>query len=251
MVRNIFRYLFATAFWTIVVSVLWVLLLRFVPPPVTWVMVEQSNEQAQTKKPVPFARTWCSLSHMANAMPRAVIASEDQKFFDHFGIDWEAVEAAMKYNERKKGRRIKGGSTLTQQTAKNVFCWPGRTYARKGCEMWFALLMECLWSKERIIEMYLNVAEMGRNTFGAEATAMRCFGRHASQLTPAQAALIAAVLPKPRAWDCAHPSGYVLKRQGWILGQMGHLGDLMDPAVRAAQSDAFDREEARKARRRR
>jgi monofunctional biosynthetic peptidoglycan transglycosylase len=251
MVRTVLRIILATGLWTVVVCVLWVLLLRVVPPPVTWVMVEQSNEQAQAKKPVPFARTWRSLSHMANARPRAVIAAEDQKFFDHFGIDWEAVQEAMKYNERKKGRRVKGASTISQQTAKNVFCWPGRTFVRKGIEAWFTILIECLWSKERIIEVYLNVAEMGRNTFGVEATAMRCFGRHANQLTPAQAALIAAVLPLPRKWDCARPSGYVSRRQSWILGQMGHLGDLMDPDVRAAQSAAIEREEQRRARRKR
>ncbi|MFT3883924.1 MAG: monofunctional biosynthetic peptidoglycan transglycosylase, partial [Flavobacteriales bacterium] len=216
-----------------------------------WVMAEQSTEQAGTKDPVPFARAWRPLSTIANAMPRAVIAAEDQKFFEHFGFDWEAVREAMAYNERKAGRRVKGASTISQQTAKNVFCWPGRTFVRKGIEAWFTLLIECLWSKERIIEVYLNVAEMGRNTFGVEAAAQRCFGRHAAQLTPSQAACIAAVLPLPRKFDCAHPSGYVSRRQAWILGQMGHLSDLMDPKVRAAQRAATDCEEQRRTRRRR
>jgi len=246
----VLRVILSTGFWTIVISVLWVLVLRVVPPPVTWVMAQQSSEQADVPKgQVPFSRTWKPLAHMADAMPMAVIAAEDQKFFDHFGFDWEAVREAMKYNERKKGRRVKGASTLSQQTAKNVFCWPGRTFVRKGIEAWFTLLIECLWSKERIIEVYLNVAEMGRNTFGAEATAMRCFGRHAAQLTPSQAALIAAVLPLPRKWDCARPTGYVSRRQSWIMGQMAHLGDLMDPKVRAAQADAIEREEERQERR--
>lgn len=244
MLVRALRVLAATLFWTLIVSVLWVLLLRVVPPPVTWVMAGQAGEQGSV------ARTWKPLDAISSAMPLAVIAAEDQKFFDHFGFDVEAMREAMKYNDRKKGRRVKGASTLSQQTAKNVFCWSGRSYLRKGVEAWFTLLIECLWSKERILEVYLNVAETGKGRFGVEATAQACFKRPAASISSAQAALIAAVLPSPRRFEACRPSGYVQRRQGWILGQMGQLGDLMDPAYRARIADEEERKDERRARRR-
>ncbi len=245
LLRTAFRWIFATAFWTVVVSVLWVLLLRVVDPPVTWVMAEQAGEQKA------FSRNWRDLEEMSREMPLAVMAAEDQKFMDHFGFDMEAIRKAMDFNARKKGKRVKGASTISQQTAKNVFCWPGRTYARKGLEAWFTLLIEVLWSKERIIEVYLNVAETGKGCFGVEAASQRCFGKPAARLSRAQAALIAAVLPSPRRYDCAHPSGYVSRRQAWIIGQMNNLGDLFDPAVRERMRQELERKEARRQRGRR
>jgi monofunctional biosynthetic peptidoglycan transglycosylase len=163
----------------------------------------------------------------------------------------EAIRKAVDFNARKKGRRVKGASTISQQTAKNVFCWPGRTYVRKGLEAWFTLLIEVLWTKERIIEVYLNVAETGKGCFGAEAAAQRCFGKPAARLSRSQAALIAAVLPSPRRFDCARPSGYVARRQAWIMGQMNNLGDLFDPAVRERMRQELERKEARRQRKRR
>lgn len=244
MVRRVLGVCAAAWFWWVLISVLWVLVLRFIPPPVTWVMAQQSREQGKVD------RTWEPLDRIARSLPLAVIASEDQRFFDHFGFDWKAVKEAMKYNDRKKGRRVKGASTISQQTAKNVFCWPGRTFVRKGCEAWFTVLIECLWSKQRIIEMYLNVAETGKGRFGAEATAQRCFHRSASALTPERSALIAAVLPLPRKFNACAPSGYVQRRQNWILTQMNNLGDLFDPKVRERIDQEMQRKEMRMSKRR-
>ncbi len=241
-VRTAFRWLFAGAFWMITVSVLWVLLLAIADPPVTWVMAEQAGEQKS------FHRNWRDLEEISHEMPLAVMAAEDQKFMDHHGFDMEAIRRAMDFNARKKGKRVKGASTISQQTAKNVFCWPGRTFVRKGLEAWFTVLIEVLWTKERIIEVYLNVAETGKGCFGVEAASQHCFGRPASRLTRTQAALIAAVLPAPRRFDCARPSGYVGRRQGWIVRQMNNLGDLFDPAVRELMRQELDRKEEREQR---
>lgn len=232
-IKAVFRTAWATAAWVVTICVLWVLLLRFVPPPVTWEMAAQAKVQGQVE------RTWVPLSKMSQAMPLAVIAAEDQKFFDHFGFDMEAVRKAMAHNER--GKRVRGASTISQQTAKNAFLWPGRNWVRKGLEAWFTLLMETLWPKERIVEIYLNVAETGKGRFGAEATARRCFKRPTARLNAAQAALIAAVLPAPRRFDACSPSAFVRRRQAWVLRQMGQLGNQIDPAVRQGPKDFRER----------
>ncbi|MBK9422390.1 MAG: monofunctional biosynthetic peptidoglycan transglycosylase [Flavobacteriales bacterium] len=221
MIRRIAGILAATVLWSVVVCVLWVVLLRFVPPPVTWEMADQVGEQDG------IARKWVPLDAISPAMPLAVIAAEDQLFFEHHGFDIEAMRKAMDHNERSK--KVRGASTISQQTAKNVFLWPGRTYVRKGLEAWFTVLIEAIWSKERILEMYLNVAETGRGRFGVEATARQCFRKPASTLSREQAALIAAVLPSPRRFDACKPSAYMRRRQAWVLRQMGQLGDLTAP----------------------
>lgn len=242
MLRQLLRTVLATCFWLVIVSVLWVLVLRVFPPPVTWLMAQQAGQQGSVQ------RTWVPLSGMSRAMPMAVIAAEDQKFFDHHGFDLEAMRKAYAYNVRKKGRRTKGASTLSQQTAKNVFCWPGRTYVRKAAEAWFTLLIEGLWSKERIIEVYLNIAETGKGRFGVEQAARDCYGHGAARLTADKAARIAAVLPLPRKRNaCASTA-----RSGWIVRQMTNLGDLFDPAVRErVRLEQERREERAKARARR
>jgi monofunctional biosynthetic peptidoglycan transglycosylase len=242
--KEVLRWCVGVGFWTVVVSVLWVLVLRVFPPPVTWIMAQQSNEEGAVQ------REWAGLSGMPRAMPMAVIAAEDQKFYEHFGFDWKAMREAMAYNDRKKGRRVKGASTISQQAAKNVFCWPGRTFVRKGVEAWFTLLIEALWSKERIVEVYLNVAETGKGRFGVAVTARQCFHRAAGALTSAQCALIAAVLPLPRKFNACAPSGHVQRRQHWILSQMNNLGDLFDPQVRERMRDEMERKQAREAKRR-
>jgi monofunctional glycosyltransferase len=240
-VRRFFRWSVAVAFWFIVVSALWAGLLGIVDPPVTWVMAQQSREQDS------FSRVQVDLEEIARSMPLSVIASEDQRFMTHHGFSWEAMRKAL---ERNKGaKRIKGGSTISQQTAKNVFLWPGRTYLRKGLEAWFTVLIETLWTKERILEVYLNVAEMGKGVFGAEAAAQRCFNRPASKLSREQAALITATLPAPRRFNCASPSGYIRGRQQWVLRQMYNVGDVLDPEVLARRKAAIEREEQRKAER--
>lgn len=245
MVKRVFSVLAAMGFWFVVVCVLWVLALRLFPPPVTWVMVDQSNEQGGVQ------RDWAALEEMSHDMPLAVIASEDQRFLHHHGFSWKAIRKAMEYNDRKKGRKVKGASTISQQTAKNVFCWPGRTFVRKGFEAWFTVLIEALWSKERIIEVYLNIAETGKGRFGVQATARACFKHEAGRLSQAECALIAAVLPKPRSFNACAPSGYMRKRQGDIQRQMRLLGDVFDPAVMERTRERIEQEEEAEARGRR
>ncbi|MBI2269886.1 MAG: monofunctional biosynthetic peptidoglycan transglycosylase, partial [Bacteroidetes bacterium] len=154
-----------------------------------------------------------------------VICSEDQNFLDHHGFDMDAIEKAVKHN--KKHKRKRGASTISQQTAKNVFLWPGRSWIRKGFEVYFTFLIELCWSKERIMEVYLNVIEMGNGIYGAEAAAKTFFHKPAKSLTSSQSALIAAVLPNPRKFSVAHPSGYVVSRQQWVLQQMGFWGGVL------------------------
>jgi monofunctional biosynthetic peptidoglycan transglycosylase len=151
-----------------------------------------------------------------------VIAAEDQKFAEHFGFDWQAIEKALEQNSRSK--KTKGASTLSQQTAKNLFLWSGRTWLRKGVEAYFTVLLEALWPKRRILETYLNVAEFGDGIYGVEAAAQRYFRKPASRLNGSEAALLAAVLPSPRRYRVTAPNAYVRSRQQWILNQMGHLG---------------------------
>lgn len=227
--KRILRLALGTLAWACLVCVLWVLVLRIVPPPVTWVMAEQAKEQGAV------ARTWKPLSALPAAMPMAVIAAEDQLFFTHGGFDVEAIRKAMDHNERNKRKR--GGSTISQQTAKNVFLWPGRTFLRKGLEAGFTVLIEALWSKERILEVYLNVAETGKGRFGVEATAQACFKRPVAKLTTAQCALIAAALPSPKRFNTCAPSAHMQRRQAWIQRQMRQLGDQMDPVQRARSQE--------------
>jgi monofunctional glycosyltransferase len=171
----------------------------------------------------PIYKEWVSLDQISEPMQRAVIASEDQEFEDHFGFDIDAIEKALKYNKTHKKK--KGASTITQQVAKNVFLWQDRTWFRKGAEVYCTFLIELLWSKERILEVYLNIAEMGNGTFGCEAAAKRFFGKPAAKLTEQEAALIAACLPSPVKYRADKPSDYVRQRQRAILFQMAQMDD--------------------------
>jgi monofunctional biosynthetic peptidoglycan transglycosylase len=237
--RLLARWFLASSFWFLVVSVLWVGLLGIVAPPVTWVMVDQAHEQGSIQ------RTRMGLDHISRSLPLSIIASEDQRFMTHNGFSFEAMRKAMERN--KKGKRIKGGSTISQQTAKNVFLWPGRTYVRKALEAWFTLLMETLWTKQRILEVYLNVAEMGKGVFGAEAAAQHCFDKPASKLSREQSALITCTLPAPRRYDCNRPSGYLLGRKQWVLRQMRNVGDVLDPEVLERRKTMIEKKEKQEA----
>jgi len=186
-------------------SVLWVLIYKFVPPPITATMIGDVVAGRG------LAKDWMSLSEMDPNMARAAIAGEDGKFCSHSGFDRDAIEDAMKRNA--KGGRIRGGSTISQQTAKNAFLWQGGGYFRKGLEAWFTVLIETIWGKKRIMEVYLNVAETGIGTYGANAGSMRYFKHDASRLTPAEAARIAAVLPLPKKREAVDPTGFT-RRHG-------------------------------------
>lgn len=193
-------------------SLLGVLVVRVVPPLLTPLMVIRVVESLAAGDPVGITKDWVPLAEMAPALPRSVIASEDARFFVHRGVDWRAVEEARDYNRRHAGRRQRGASTITMQCARNVFLWQGRTWIRKGLELWFTALMELFWPKRRILEVYLNVAEWGPGIYGAEAAAQHWFGVPASRLSPQQAALLAAMLPSPLRWNPDRPTRYLAAR---------------------------------------
>lgn len=225
MIKRIFKIALRVILWFLGLSVALVILYRFVPPPVTPLMVIRVFEQSfDEKREVRLYKDWVSIEEMSPSMPLAVITSEDQKFEEHFGFDLEAIEKAQKYNERHKGKKVKGASTISQQTAKNVFLWPQRSYIRKGFEVYFTFLIELLWSKERIMEVYLNVIEMGDGVYGAEAAAQQYFGKKAANLTEGEAALIAACLPNPIRWSPARPSRYIQRKKQWIVRHMHMVG---------------------------
>ena len=198
-----------------------VLLFRWVPVPVTPLMLIRCVQQVSRGEQVRLRHHWVPLSEMSQYMPVAVMASEDQRFLLHHGFDVKEIKNAVA--ERMNGGRRRGGSTISQQTAKNVFLWPTSSWLRKGLEAYFTCLIEVFWSKERIMEVYLNSIELGDGIYGAEAVAQWHFGCTAAQLSRANCALIAATLPNPLRFSSKAPSKYMLKRQTWIMRQMRHL----------------------------
>lgn len=202
-------------------TILAVVILRFVPVYFTPLMFIRCAEQMRDGSSLRLKHTWVSLDDMSKYMPVAVMASEDQRFMTHHGFDYNAIEQAARHN--RTGKRMHGASTITQQTAKNVFLWPGRSWLRKGLEAYFTVLIELTWSKQRIMEVYLNSIEMGNGIYGAEAVAREHFGKKASELSRSDCALIAATLPNPRIYSSKHPSPYMLKRQRQIKQQMRHI----------------------------
>jgi monofunctional glycosyltransferase len=204
-------------------SLFFVLLYRFIPPPVTPLMLIRVAEQTFGKDPVKLVKVWEPLDQISPNLQLAVVASEDNRFLEHSGFDLEAIKKAQDYNEKKKGKRVRGASTISQQTAKNVFLWPDRSWVRKGLEVYFTFLIETIWGKKRIMEVYLNVIEMGNGIYGAEAASKFYFREPAANLSREQSALLAAVLPNPRKWNPAIPSGYILTREQWILWNMGNI----------------------------
>ncbi len=203
-------------------NILLVLTFRFVPVPASGLMVQRRIEAWSSGKPYVSRHRWVPLEDISPSLGAAVIAAEDQNFAEHFGFDWQAIEKAVQHNE--KSRRKRGASTVSQQTAKNLFLWNSRSWTRKGLEAWFTLLIEAGWSKKRILEIYLNIVEFGDGIYGAEAAARTYFGKPAKRLSPSEAALLAAVLPNPRKFHANAPSEYIRGRQAWILNQMRHLG---------------------------
>lgn len=208
--RRVFGFLFKLGLGFVALSVVLVVLFRFVPVAVTATMLMDKNG---------FTRDWEALSGIDRDLVRAVIASEDGKFCSHDGFDREAIENAIRRNAQ--GGRIRGGSTISQQTAKNVFLWQGGGYIRKGFEAWFTFLIETIWGKRRIMEVYLNVAETGIRTYGAEAGAHRYFGHSASELSPSEAGRMAAALPLPKERSVKNPSGWLRRHGNRISSRIG------------------------------
>ena len=212
----------ALGLW-LILSIGAVIMLRWLDPPFSAFMAETTLlAWISRDSSYQFRHRWVDLSQISPNLPLAVVASEDQKFPDHWGFDVEAIEKAYAMNQHS--HRVRGASTISQQVVKNMFLWSGRSYFRKGLEAYFTVLIEACWPKRRILEMYLNIAEFGYGTYGAEAAAARYFHKPAGRLTRRDAALLAAVLPNPQRLLVAAPSAYVEQRRSWILEQMQALG---------------------------
>lgn len=224
MIKKIFRFIWKVTLWFLGISIFLVVLFKFVPVPFTPLMAIRAVEQKSAGKEVIFSHTWMPLEEISVHLQRAVIASEDQNFLKHNGFDFKAMEKAIESN--KKGKKLRGGSTISQQTAKNVFLWPDRSYLRKGLEAYFTVLIEFIWGKERIMEVYLNSIEMGNGVYGAQEASRVWFRKDAKNLTAHEAAGIAAILPNPRKFRANNSSAYINSRKAFIVRQMGYLGKL-------------------------
>lgn len=212
-------------FWSIVTlmvgSVVLVAVYAVIPPPVTPHMIYKSIEGLTQGRFIGISKDWVSYDEVSPNLYRAIIAAEDRRFMTHNGVDWKAVDAAKAYNLRNKGRKKRGASTVTMQTAKNTFLPHARNYVRKAFEVYFTYLIEAVWGKKRILEVYVNIVEWGEGLYGAEAASQKFFGKPASKLTSREAALLASVLPNPIRWSPAAPTKYIEKRVAWIQGRMG------------------------------
>ncbi|MDT7934691.1 MAG: monofunctional biosynthetic peptidoglycan transglycosylase [Sphingomonadaceae bacterium] len=208
----------------VLLSVAWVALYSVLDPPITWLMARDYLSGRHVE------RSWQPLPRISRNLPRALIGAEDARFCEHRGFDLDAIEKAAKANE--VGKRLRGGSTISQQTAKNVFLWPGRSWVRKGFEAWFTFLIETLWGKRRIMEVYLNVIEWGRGIYGAEAASRAAFGHGTATLSPAEAARLAAIVPQPIKRSAAAPSRYTRKYARNIGKRIGTVrADALDDCV--------------------
>ncbi len=223
----ILKFIKKTLKWIVVAffasTILSVVALRFLPVYFTPLMFIRCYEQVSEGKDLKLSHHWVPLEKISPSLPLAVMASEDANYLSHHGFDYEAIEHAAKRNREHPEKRKLGASTISQQTAKNVFLWPGRSWIRKGFEVYFTTLIELMWSKQRIMEVYLNSIETGDGIYGADAVAKEHFRTDALHLTKAQCALIAATLPNPRKFSSLHPSAYMLKRQARILREMNFV----------------------------
>lgn len=224
--KKIVAIIWKTLLIFIISSIIPVIAYKWLPVPITPLMVIRNIEQMGNHKGLEMKHDWVSLDKISPKLQLAVVCSEDQNYLNHFGFDINAIKKAM--IENKEGKRFRGGSTISQQTAKNVFLWPGRSYIRKAFEAWFTLLIEFFWSKERIMEVYLNSIEMGNGIYGAEAAANYWFKKSAIKLSKDEAASIAAILPNPLKFKANPPSTYIAKRKTWIKQQMNFWGNTLD-----------------------
>ena len=219
------RFLIKAFLWFLGLSIFSVVLFKFVPVPFTPLMLIRAIENKLDGKEIYFSHDWEPIENISVNLQKAVIASEDGTFLTHNGFDFIALKKAYN-NNNERGRRIKGGSTISQQTAKNVFLWQGRSYLRKGLEAYFTVLIEIIWGKERIMEVYLNSIEMGDGVYGAQAATQHWYRKDASSLTKMQAAGIAAILPNPRKYSATSSSSYINNRKSKIVRIMRHIGKI-------------------------
>ncbi len=221
MFKKIKRIIWKTFLWFNIISLFLVLLFKFVPVPFTPLMAMRAIEQKLDGKEMRSSHDWVPIEEISTNLQKAVIASEDGNFLTHSGFDFKAIEKA--YESNQKGKKVKGGSTISQQTAKNVFLWQGRSYLRKGLEAYFTVLIELFWSKERIMEVYLNSIEMGNGVYGAQAAAKHWYHKDAKNLSRIEAAGIAAILPNPRKFNPVNSSNYINRRKAKISKYIGYV----------------------------
>ena len=224
MLKKITRIFFKILIWFVGISLFIVIIFKFVPVPFTPLMVSRAVENKLAGKEMICNHDWVPIEKISKNLQKAVIASEDGTFLIHHGFDFTAMQKALKNNQ--KGRKIKGGSTISQQTAKNVFLWQGRSYIRKGFEAYFTVLIELIWGKERIMEVYLNSIEMGDGIYGAQAATQYWYRKDASSLTTREAAGIAAILPNPRKYKATNSTVYINRRKDKIVRVMRYVGKL-------------------------
>lgn len=220
------KIIWKTCLMFFILSISSVFIYRWLRVPITPLMVIRCIEQKSAGENMVMKHQWVSIEKITPKLQLAVVCSEDQNYLKHFGFDIGAIQKAMKENE--EGKKMRGGSTITQQTAKNVFLWQGRSYLRKGLEAWFTLLIELMWSKERIMEVYLNSIEMGDGIYGAEAASQFWFKKTASNLSKDESAAIAAILPSPLNYKANPANSYIQRRKEWIKKQMNFWGNKLD-----------------------
>jgi monofunctional biosynthetic peptidoglycan transglycosylase len=224
MIKKIFRIIGKIALWFFVISLLSVFIFKWLPVPITPLMVTRAIDNKLDGNDMICSHDWVPLEEISTNLQKAVIASEDANFLTHHGFDFKAIQKAMESNE--KGKKLKGGSTISQQTAKNVFLWQGRSYLRKGLEAYFTVLIELIWGKERIMEVYLNSIEMGNGVYGAQAASQYWYRKNADNLSKKEAAGIAAILPNPRKFKATNSSSYINRKKGRIIKLMNYVGKL-------------------------
>ncbi|MBK6965452.1 MAG: monofunctional biosynthetic peptidoglycan transglycosylase [Bacteroidales bacterium] len=221
LIRKLFKIIRFAVFFFFISTIVVTILYRFIPPPITPLMVIRASGHLIDGEKMKMTKDWVSLKNISPNMVQAVVASEDNNYMKHFGIDFDAIQKARELNKRSKV--LRGASTISQQTAKNVYLWPSRSWLRKGLEVYFTGLIEIFWGKKRIMEVYLNVIEMGDGIYGVEMASQLYFSKPASDLSKGEAALIAAVLPNPRRWSPAAPTSYIQRKQQRIVRAMNRI----------------------------
>ncbi|WP_027127656.1 monofunctional biosynthetic peptidoglycan transglycosylase [Gelidibacter mesophilus] len=221
---KLFKFIFKLFLWFLAIPIIAIVIYKWVPVPATPLMVIRYFEQKEANKETVWKHDWVTIEEISKNLQLAVICSEDQNFLKHSGFDMKAIEKA--YDNNQKGKKVRGASTISQQTAKNVFLWPQRSWIRKGMETYVTFWIELIWSKERIMEVYLNSIEMGNGIYGAEAASQYWFKKSASKLSKSEAAAIAAILPRPLKYRANPPTNYIASRKLWIMKQMSFHGAL-------------------------
>ncbi len=235
IIRRVFKWALKIFLVFLLIQIVTILLFRWVPVPITPLIVIRGYEKLSSGKMIGYHKDWVSWDEISDHSKAAVISSEDQRFLDHYGFDLKAIEKAIEYNEKQQEKgstKRRGASTISQQTAKNLFLWPGRSWLRKGLEVMYTSLIELLWSKKRILEVYLNIIELGDGVYGVEAASQLYFKKSAAKLNRDEAALLAAVLPSPRKYSATKPGPYIKRRKEWIKRQMRNQPELYEWAER-------------------